>query len=92
MVFEKYLKGYLLRYTRLAIGWASCIHFKVDATVRETTLMIHRRRQARRWDALKGEILAPNNQDWTPFTIIWIIQMSMFSKNFSVWLPYIPND
>lgn len=49
-----------------------------------TTSMIHQRKQVRAKDALKGEILAPTNQGWIPFTTIWIIHTSMFLKSFHV--------
>jgi hypothetical protein len=87
-----YLENDLLRPIRLAIGWAYCIHFKVDAEVRETTLMIHQRKQVRARDALKGEILAPTSRGWIPFTTIWIIHTSMFSESFCTWFLCVANN
>lgn len=86
------LENDLLRPIRLAIGWAYCIRFKADAMVWETTLMILQRKQVRARDVLKGGILAPINRGWIPFTTIWIIHTSMFSKSFYIWLCCIPND
>lgn len=86
------LENDLLRSIRSAIGWAYYIRSKVDAKVRETTLMIHQRKQVRARDALKGEILAPTSRGWIPSTTIWIIHTSMFSKSFYTWFSCGPND